>query len=258
MRVLSLNTTVAGTPFTQFCIQNWAPVCDSHPDQQYEKYIHTGLSQGFCIGFDMDRTSLKSSTHNHPSADNQLLVSEYIRSEVEYGRLVGPVPEDLVPRIKISPCGLIPKPHQVGKVIVDLSYPRDHSVNAGISEELASITYAHVDDAVECIKTLGVDTMLIKMDLESAYRQIPVHPGLLGVSWEGRTYVDRALPFGLRSTPKILSAVADMMVWVLYNAGIEHLIHYLDDFLFLVAPHSDDGAKVHSLAMSVYSNLESQ
>ena len=246
---------------SQFCIQNWAPVCESHPDQQYAKYIHTGLSQGFRIGFDMDRTSLKSSTHSHPSAtDNQVLVSEYIRSEVECGRLVGPVPEELVPRIKISPIGLIPKPHQVGKwrLIVDLSYPRDHSVNAGISEELASITYAHVDDAVECIKTLGVGTMLIKMDLESAYRQIPVHPGdhhLLGVSWEGRTYVDRALPFGLRSAPKIFSAVADMMVWVLYNAGIEHLIRYLDDFLFLVAPHSDDGAKVCSLAMSVFSKL---
>ena len=132
----------------------------------------------------------------------------------------------------------------------------DHSVNAGISEELASITYAHVDDAVECIKTLGVGTMLIKMDLESAYIQTntgPLH--LLGVSWEERTYVDRALPFVLHSAPKIFSTVADMMVWELYNAGIEHLFHYLDDFLFLVAPHSDDGAKFRSLAMSVFSKL---
>ena len=78
---------------------------------------------------------------------------------------------------------------------------------------------------------------------------------LLGVSWEGRTYVDRALPFGLCSSPKNFSAVVDMMVWALYNTGIEHLIHYLDDFLFLVAPHSDDGAKVCSLAMSVFSKL---
>ena len=95
----------------------------------------------------LEGTSLKSSTHNHPSAtDNQLLVSEYIKSEVECGRLVGPVPEDLVPLIKLSPIGLIPKPRQVVKwqLIVDLSYPRDHSVNAGISEELASVTYAHV------------------------------------------------------------------------------------------------------------------
>ena len=173
------------------------------------------------------------------AADNQLLVSEYIKSEVECGRLVDPVPEDLVPLIKISPIGLIPKPHQVGKwwLIVDLSYPRDHSVNTGISEELASIAYAHVDDAIECIMTLGVGTMLIIMDLDSTYRHIPVHPGdhhLLGVSWEGRTYIDRTLPFGLCSTPKIFSAVAEMMAWVLHNAGIEHLIHYLDDFLFLL------------------------
>ena len=41
-------------------------------------------------------------------------------------------------------------------------------MNAVISEDLASIAYAHVDDAVECIKTLMVGTLLIKLDLESA------------------------------------------------------------------------------------------
>ena len=120
-------------------------------------------------------------------------------------------------------------------------------MNLGISEDLASITYAHV---VECIRTLGVGTLLIKVDLESAYRHIPIHPEdhhLLDISWEGRTYVDRALPFGLRSAPKIFSTVADMMVWALHMAGIEHLIHYLDDFLFLIAPQTDEGTRIHSL-----------
>ena len=69
-------------------------------------------------------------------------------------------------------------------------------------------------------------------------------PCLFGVSWEGRTYINPALPFGLRSAPKIFSEVADMMVWVLNNASIEHLIQYLDDFLFLVTPHSDNGANI--------------
>ena len=159
----------------------------------------------------------------------------------------------------ISPIGLIPKPHQVGKwrLIVDLSYPRLHGVNAGISQELASITYTRVDDAVDRIQTLGSGTMLIKMDLESAYRQIPIHPGdhfLLGISWEGRTYVDRALPLGLRSTPKIFSAVADMMAWALHKAGIEHIIHYLDD-LFLVAPITNDGERIRLLALEVFAAL---
>ena len=83
--------------------------------------------------------------------------SEYIQAEVRMGRLVGPLPPCVVPQLKISPIGLIPKPHQVGKwrLIVDFSYPRLHGVNAGISQELASITYARVDDAVDRIQTLG-------------------------------------------------------------------------------------------------------
>ena len=100
--------------------------------------------------------------------------------------------------------------------------------------------------------------MLIKMDLERAYRQIPILPedhSLLGISWEGRTYVDRALPFGLRSAPKIFSAVADMMAWALHKAGIEHLIHYLDDFLFLVAPNTNDGERIRLLVLEVFAAL---
>ena len=41
---------------------------------------------------------------------------------------------------------------------------------------------------------------------------VPLHPHdqyLLGVQWEGSTYIDLALPFGLRSAPIIFSAVAD-------------------------------------------------
>ena len=204
---------------------------------------------------------MKSPARNHPSASaNKSLVSEYIKSEVKLGQLVGPIPESLTPLVKVSPIGLIPKPHQVNKwrMIVDLSHPRNHSVNAGISEELASITYAHVDEAVECIQALGAGAVLTKMDLDSAYRQIPVHPEdhkLLGISWEGHTYVDRVLTFGLRSAPKIFSAVADMMAWALHIAGIEHLIHYLDDFLFLEAPHTSRGTRMPALALETFAYL---
>ena len=64
-----------------------------------------------------------------------------------------------------------------------------------------------------------------------------------------------ALPFGLRSAPKIFSAVTDMMVLALHMAGIEHLIYYLDDFLFLVAPQTNEGTHIHSLALNVFARL---
>ena len=123
---------------------------------------------------------------------------------------------------------------------------------------VSSITYARVDDAVAQILQLGQGTMLVKLDLKNAYRIIPVHPWdqhLLGISWQGRTYVDRALPFGLRSAPKIFSAVADMVAWALHWAGIRHLIHYLDDFLLMGAPNTEEGAHILAIALRIFNIL---
>ena len=50
---------------------------------------------------------------------------------------------------------------------------------------------------------------MTKMDIMHAYRNVPVHPEdrlLLGMMWEGKVYVDKTLPFGLRSAPDIHSS----------------------------------------------------
>ena len=43
--------------------------------------------------------------------------------------------------------------------------------------------------------------------------------------------MDKVLPFGLRSTPKIFSAIADAAQWILRQRGVPHVLHYLDDFI---------------------------
>ena len=43
---------------------------------------------------------------------------------------------------------------------------------------------------------------------------------LLGITWQGKTYVDLTLPFGLRSAPKIFNALADALEWVFCTRGI--------------------------------------
>ena len=76
---------------------------------------------------------------------------------------------------------------------------------------------------------------------------MPVHPAdrhFLGVWWQEQTYVDMALPFGLRSAPIIFSAVADALLWVMYQRGISSGLHYLDDYLFFGRPRSHEGAKI--------------
>ena len=50
---------------------------------------------------------------------------------------------------------------------------------------------------------------------------------LLGMVWEGALFVDAALPFGLRSTPKIFTALADALEWLARQEGVESLMHYL-------------------------------
>ena len=92
-----------------------------------------------------------------------------------------------------------------------------------------------MDEAI-CIATNmeSKSPFLAKLDIESAYRIVPVHPLdriHLGMEWHGKLYVDTALPFGLRSAPKIFNALADGLLWMLQAEGIQPCIYYLDDFL---------------------------
>ena len=100
------------------------------------------------------------------------------------------------------------------------------------------LTYLKLDQVSGTVMKLGRGSMLTKVDIQSAYRVIPVHPQdsiLLGMKWQGNVYVDAALRFGQRSAPKIFNAVADGLEWIVHNRGD---MHYLDDFIVVGAPKS--------------------
>ncbi len=105
---------------------------------------------------------------------------------------------------------------------MDLSSPDGRSVNDGIEESLFSLSYVSVEDAAQRILALGPGCLLSKVDIKQAYRNVPVHPEdrlLLGMMWEDSLCVDSALPFGLRSAPKIFTAVADALEWIAKQGG---------------------------------------
>ena len=60
------------------------------------------------------------------------------------------------------------------------------------------------------------------------------------MEWKGATYIDSALPFGLRSAPQIFNALADALQWILQQHGVSHLWHYLDDYLTAGAADSEE------------------
>ena len=45
--------------------------------------------------------------------------------------------------------------------------------------------------------------------------------------------MDCALPFGLRSAPRIFTAIADVLEWRAKFEGIPTIMHYLEDFLII-------------------------
>ena len=159
--------------------------------------------------------------------------------------MLGPFPPGLYPSLHISRFGVIPKGHKTRKwrLIIDLSFPKGQSVNDGIEPALCTLSYTTVDAVAEIIARLGRGSLLAKIDIESAYRLIPVHPQdriLQAVRWGDSLYVDPMLPFGLRSAPKIFNAVADSLDWFLHQSGIAHCCHYLDDFILIGPPNSPD------------------
>lgn len=236
------------------------PDLRQHPDSRFADYIIGGLSEGFRIGFSR-QTHLRCIPKNHPSSlANPEVVRDRISSELAAGRLIGPLQSSCLQHVQVSPIGLVPKAHSSTqwRMIVDLSFPSGSSVNDGINGEWCSLRYASLDDAGDLIQRLGPGTNLVKMDIKDAYRIVPIHPDdqhLLAIMWERDVFIDRALPFGLRSAPLIFTAVADALAWILYKRGVRFLLHYLDDLLFFGAPSSPEAAQAKHSATQTFAHL---
>jgi len=233
---------------TPLCYTAWEHALQEHPDQQLVQYILRGISGGFRIGFNKQSVDLESSKSNMLSAEEHpQVVSSYIETEVGANRmlLIGTREEAQKLAIHCSPFGVIPKKNKPGKwrLILDLSAPTDHSVNDGIAKELCSLSYTSVDDVVSGILSLGQGSVLAKLDIKHAYRNIPVHPHdrrYLGMIWNDKVFIDAVLPFGLRSAPLIFSAVADALLWIMQRRGATMSFHYLDDFITIGSPNSTE------------------
>ena len=73
-------------------------------------------------------------------------------------------------------------------------------MNDGIGLDLCSLMYSTVEQVAAVVAVYTQGALLANIDVESAYRLIPVHPQdctLQAVEWDGMVYVDPMLPFGL-------------------------------------------------------------
>ena len=237
-RVVPASPTTTVSHASPLHLEAWRRSLTSFPDRSFTNYLLRGIQFGFHIGVPPGFRGKPVPRNLQSAYQHQQVVEDYLEREEKLGRVCRVAVSDLKSRHMISPFGVIPKRNRPEKwrLIVNLSAREGSSINDAISTELSSVCYASIDDAIAFIRELGKGCLLAKLDLMEAYRAVPVHPmdqHLLAMKWGGVVYIDRALPFSLRSAPKIFSALTDAMLWILHSRGVQFALHYLDDFLVL-------------------------
>eukprot|EP00079_Xenopus_tropicalis_P012677 XP_002939985.2 PREDICTED: uncharacterized protein LOC100487960 isoform X1 [Xenopus tropicalis] len=223
-------------------VREMLPWLSEYPDKEKAALLRDGFQFGFKIP--AKRGTGGGSLKNLRSVrENPTLVLEKLQKEVKLGRMAGPFIEPPIPDLRVSPLGLVPK-KEPGKyrMIHHLSHPKGGSVNDEIDRELVRVCYTSFDEAIRLVKEAGRGALMAKVDVESAFRLLPVHPEslhLLGCHYKGGYYVDRCLPMGCSISCAYFEAFSTFIEWVVRKrAGVSAVIHYLDDFLCVGPGHT--------------------
>ena len=185
------------------------------------------------------------------------VIDNSIEKECLAGRYADPFVNPPFVNLRCSGLGVVPKRDNGWRIIYDLASLELRSVNDFIDKDNYSLTYCTVDDAASIVHKLGRNCLMGKIDLLNAFRSIPVRKDdweLLGICW--KYYVDKCLPFGLRSAPFLFNQVADAIDWILRNNyEVDTLLHYLDDFFTAGPAESATCAKNMQAMLSTCNNL---
>ena len=191
--------------------------------------------------------------------NNEQVVAEKIRKELDMGRIEGPFLEPPFDNFKCSPLSVREK-REPGKyrLLHNLSYPyNEDSVNFNIPKERSTVQYAHLGDAIEMVQRCGQGCYMAKSDIADAFRLIPLHPSqyhLTGFQFQGQFYYDKCLPMGCASSCRIFEQFSDAIQWILKQHKIDNTVKVLDDFFF-AREHFSDCNKDLQFFLSLCSRL---
>ena len=211
----------------------------NHPDRTYTQTIIDIITYGAKVGYTGPHQLIISDNLASANEAPEVLTND-LEEQIASNRLekVNNIPSCFI----CSPLGLVPKANGGWRRIHHLSYPESSSVNDHIPEDWGSLEYTSFDEAIRLIEQRGPGCILIKRDFADAFRHIPVAKSdwwLLGFKWQDSFWMDKYLPFGLRTSPFLFDLFAKGINWILYNCGWKDAIHYLDDFLIIVSTGPD-------------------
>ena len=193
---------------------------------------------GFPIGFNRN-CPLYHDGSNHTSAlqypDD---IDKYLEEEIQFGAIVGPFSVNPIDKCHVSPMMTRAKTDsQSRRVIIDLSWPRNASVNDGVDKQAYMgsefrLTFPSLDDLTKELRNIGKGAHIFKIDVSRAFRHLNIDPfdfDLLGLHWHG-AYLDTRLPFGTRHGSQFFQRTSDAVRYIMKCKG-HTIINYIDDFL---------------------------
>ncbi|CAF0995334.1 unnamed protein product [Didymodactylos carnosus] len=162
--------------------------------------------------------------------------------------MIGPFDTYRIPPIGVAYGKYNRKPRLIVYLSAHYNNPSHPNINSLIDKEEFSVSYVRLDDALQIVNSLEVNTSMVTTDIVDAFKMIPVKPELwryLGICWNGFYYFYTRLVFGSRSSPKIFDLFSSITCWIAKeNYGIRFILHLLDDFIPFHPPDEADPTMV--------------
>ena len=197
------------------------------------------LRYGFPAGYEAHQPPTVGLANHSSATKHPTHIDKYLATELRHEALMGPFSElpfkqwtrtnPLMTRSK--------KDSDDMRVILDLSFPEGSSVNAAIPSGSLDggafkLRLPTPDMLAAKIAELGKGCQLHKIDLSRAYRQLrsdPLEWPLLGIQWGDQTYLDTAIPFGLRHGASACQRTSEAVVAIAEAIIDAWALPYIDD-----------------------------
>ena len=245
---------------TPLVAKQWALslLASRYPDLAAAVTIVTGITQGVDLGYEGQRTTSAVGANLPTAREHSQAIDADMLKQLQLGRRLGPLAASPFAFHKINRMGVVvrqgkPKP----RVVHHLSWPRNGD-NVNASVRVFDVKLHAFDQAIDALRTCGAGARMAKIDIDAAYRCIPVRPAdwpLQGMQWRGKQYYDIVMQFGLASATAIFewySSAAEHMAKRLCN--VQHLVHYVDDFLLMHA-HSRECSELLERILALFKRL---
>lgn len=230
--------------------------------------IPLGLRDGFLCGLENFSLACTFIPPNHfTSAEDEDFVAMKYAEEIELGRISRGYDPDflfsLIGHFRTAPLAVIDQGGGKRRVIVNHSYPRNKqhcinlenltqeahegflvdptrtSINTVIDSKRFQCAWGSFSECYLLVADAPEGSEAAVFDVDAAFRNIPTHPSarrFLAISIKGLIHIDHVLNFGASPSPGIFGRVADAMVGILLHGGVDAVMKWVDDFIFIRYP----------------------